>query len=151
HIPFPSTEVFRTLPWRVEILEGLLGSDLIGFHTFSYLRHLTTSLLRILGVEANVDRVAYDGRDIRLGVYPIGIDAAEFEALAKADDVREEAASFKREGSDQRVFLGIDRLDYTKGIPRRLLAFERLLEREPSLRKKVRLVQLAVPSRTNVE
>src|SRR4051812_8034911 len=123
HIPFPSIEVFRTLPWRTEILEGLMGSDLVGFHTFSYLRHFTTTILRILGVEANVDRISYDGREVRLGVYPMGIDAAEFAELAKADDVREEAASFKREGSDQSVFLGIDRLDYTKGIPRRLLAF----------------------------
>jgi trehalose 6-phosphate synthase/phosphatase len=151
HIPFPSTEVFRTLPWRDAILEGLLGADLIGFHTFSYLRHFTTALLRVLGVEANVDRVAYDGREIRLGVFPMGIDVASFADLAKAEDVLAEAASIKNEGNEQKVLLGIDRLDYTKGIPRRLMAFERLLEREPSLRGKVRFVQLAVPSRTNVE
>jgi trehalose 6-phosphate synthase/phosphatase len=151
HIPFPSTEVFRTLPWRDAILEGLLGADLVGFHTFSYLRHFTTSLLRILGVESNVDRVTYDGRDIRLGVFPMGVDVADFATLAASEDVREETKSIREQGSETKLFLGIDRLDYTKGIPRRLMAIERLLEREPSLRGKVRLVQLAVPSRTNVD
>jgi trehalose 6-phosphate synthase/phosphatase len=151
HIPFPSTEVFRTLPWRDAILEGLLGADIVGFHTFAYLRQFTTSLLRILGVESNVDRVAYDGREIKLGVFPMGVDVADFARLAASDEVRAETEAIRKQGSDTQLLLGIDRLDYTKGIPRRLLAMERLLEREPSLRGKVRLVQLAVPSRTNVE
>jgi trehalose 6-phosphate synthase/phosphatase len=151
HIPFPSQEVFRTLPWRAEILEGLLGADLLGFHTFSYARHFATALLRTLGIESNVDRVAYEDREVRLGVYPMGIDVAAFAAMAASDDVRHEASVMRASPAGQRTLLGIDRLDYTKGIDRRLAAFERLLAREPELRGKVRMVQLAVPSRTNVE
>ncbi len=150
HIPFPSQEVFRTLPWREEILTGMLGADLVGFHAFSYSRHFTTALLHVLGLESNVDRVSYEEREVRLGVFPMGIDVASFRDLAAASDVREETATMRAQAADQKTLLGIDRLDYTKGIPRRLLAFERLLEREPSMREHVRLVQIAVPSRTNI-
>jgi trehalose 6-phosphate synthase/phosphatase len=150
HIPFPSQEVFRTLPWREEILDGLLGADLIGFHTFAYLRHFTASLLRVRGLESNVDRVAYEDREVRLGVFPMGIDVPEFDTLAKAEDVVGEAAAMREAANGQTTLLGIDRLDYTKGLQRRLHAFERLLAREPALRGKVRFIQLVVPSRTNV-
>ncbi|MDC3956172.1 bifunctional alpha,alpha-trehalose-phosphate synthase (UDP-forming)/trehalose-phosphatase [Polyangium jinanense] len=149
HIPFPSSEVFRILPWRTQLLEGLLGADLIGFHTLSYLRHFASALLLVNGLEANVDRVFTEGREVRLGAFPMGIDAAALSTLAGSPEVAAEAQAFRQPG--QRILLGIDRLDYTKGIPRRLLALERLLEREPSLRGKVRLVQVTVPSRTNVE
>jgi trehalose 6-phosphate synthase/phosphatase len=151
HIPFPSQEVFRTLPARDAILQGLLGADLIGFHAFSYLRHFTQSLLRVLGLEANIDRVAVDDRDVRLGVFPMGIDVAAFQELAASSDVRDESRAMRESAGGQKTLLGIDRLDYTKGIARRILAFERLLEREPQLRGRVRLVQQCVPSRTNVE
>jgi trehalose 6-phosphate synthase/phosphatase len=147
HIPFPSSEVFRLLPWRSEILKGLLGADLIGLHTYSYLRHLSTSLLRILGLEVEIDRVWHDGREVRLGVFPMGIDATHFETVAAEAEIVTEASSVRQDGGGGRIILGIDRLDYTKGIPRRLLAFERLLDREPSLRGQVRMIQVAVPSR----
>jgi len=149
HIPFPSSEVFRILPWRTQLLEGLLGADLVGFHTLSYMRHFATSLMLVLGLEANVDRVVADGREVRFGAFPMGIDAKAFDALGRAPETIAEAEKTRQGG--QRILLGIDRLDYTKGIPRRLLALERLLEREPSMRGKVRLVQVTVPSRTNVE
>ncbi len=151
HIPFPSSEVFRTLPWRTALLEGLLGADLIGFHTFSYARHFSSSLLRLLGLESEADRFPHEGREVRVGVFPMGVDAKALGALAESPEVLAEAELIQKDAHGRKIFLGIDRLDYTKGMPRRLLAFERLLEREPQLRSRVRLVQVAVPSRTKIE
>lgn len=151
HIPFPSSEVFRILPWREEILRGMLGADLIGFHTFSYARHFTTSILRLLGLEPQIDQLAYEGRQVRIGSFPMGIDVAHFEGLGSSVAVGAEAASIREAAAGKKILLGVDRLDYTKGIPRRLLAVERLLEREPAWRGKLRLVQLSVPSRERVD
>jgi trehalose 6-phosphate synthase/phosphatase len=151
HIPFPASEVFRTLPWRDEILEGILGADLIGFHTHTYRDHFSSAILRVLGISTTGDRVHHAGRDIRLGVYAMGIDSGSFTALADDPEVTGEVDAMRAQARGERILLGIDRLDYTKGIPRRLLAYERLLEREPSLRGRIRLVQLAVPSRDKVE
>jgi len=151
HIPFPSSEVFRTLPWRREVLDGLLGADLIGFHTFSYLRHFVASLLHIEGVEADIDRVRTGDREVRLGAFPMGIDTGSFVALAEDPDVVREAAAIRRDAGGRKILLGVDRLDYTKGIPRRLQSIERLLTREPALRDEVRYIQVAVPSRGEVD
>ncbi|MFP2928540.1 bifunctional alpha,alpha-trehalose-phosphate synthase (UDP-forming)/trehalose-phosphatase [Pyxidicoccus sp. 3LG] len=151
HIPFPSSEIFSTLPRRHELLKGLLGADLIGFHTVSYVRHFSGSLLRQLGLDTEVDRVIHEGREVRVGAFPMGIDAEAFESLAKDPAVQEDAATLHRKAEGQRILLGIDRLDYTKGIPRRLLAVQRVLEREPSWRGRLRFIQVAVPSRTQVE
>jgi len=150
HIPFPSSEVFRILPWRIEILEGMLGADLIGFHTYSYLMHFRRSLHLILGVDAHGERIHYADRAVRLGVFPMGIDAASFSRLAEEARVTTEVEAIKRECQDRKLLLGVDRLDYTKGLPRRMLIVDRLLEREPSLRGKIRLIQVVVPSRTKV-
>jgi trehalose 6-phosphate synthase/phosphatase len=151
HIPFPSSEVFRVLPWRRQILQGLLGADLLGFHTFAYLRHFVTSLLHIEGIEAQVDRIHLHERTVRLGVFPMSVDAAAFAELARDPAVLAEAAAIRADAAGRRVLLGVDRLDYTKGIPRRLLALERLFSREPSLRDSVRYIQIAVPSREKVD
>jgi trehalose 6-phosphate synthase/phosphatase len=151
HIPFPSSEVFRVLPWRSEILRGLLGADLLGFHTFGYLRHFVTSLLHLEGIETDVDRVTIDGRDVQLGVFPMSIDAQAFARLAEEPDVHAAVASIRRGAAGRQIVLGIDRLDYTKGIPRRLVAIERLLTREPALRDTIRYIQVAVPSRGGVD
>ncbi|MGA7121928.1 MAG: bifunctional alpha,alpha-trehalose-phosphate synthase (UDP-forming)/trehalose-phosphatase [Polyangiaceae bacterium] len=150
HIPFPVSEVVRTLPWRDQVLEGMLGADLVGFHTFTYRKHFASSVLRILGIPSKGDCVFLDGRQIRLGVFPIGVDARTFGELAENQDVQRETAAIRAEARSEKILLGIDRLDYTKGIRPRLLAFERLLEREPHWRGKVRLVQIAVPSRDRV-
>ena len=150
HIPFPSEELFRTLPARKQLLEGMLGADLVGFHTPTYLRHFATALTDILGLTVDIDRVQLPGREVRLGVFPMGIDAASFQALAEDPAVEAEAEALRGDGS-VRILVGVDRLDYTKGIPRRLLTYERMLETHPELREKVRLVQVAVPSRTGVE
>jgi trehalose 6-phosphate synthase/phosphatase len=149
HIPFPSEELFRTLPSRDRLLRGMLGADLIGFHTPAYLRHFATSLTDILGLVVEIDRVQLPGREVRLGVFPMGVDAAALAAMAADPAVDGEVHAIRGDGS-VRILLGVDRLDYTKGIPRRLLAYERMLETHPDLREKVRLVQVAVPSRTNV-
>jgi trehalose 6-phosphate synthase/phosphatase len=149
HIPFPSEELFRTLPSRDRLLRGVLGADLIGFHTPAYLRHFATSLTDILGLVVEIDRVQLPGREVRLGVFPMGVDAAALAAMAADPAVDGEVHAIRGDGS-VRILLGVDRLDYTKGIPRRLLAYERMLETHPDLREKVRLVQVAVPSRTKV-
>ncbi len=148
HIPFPSSEVFRTLPHRERLLEGLLGADVIGFHTAAYMRHFATSVLRVLGVPSDVDRLAWGDRDVRMGVFPMGVDAATLARDAVRPEIDELVHGWRQDGV--RMLLGIDRLDYTKGIPRKLLAFEHLLALHPELREKVRLVQIAVPSREDV-
>jgi trehalose 6-phosphate synthase/phosphatase len=150
HIPFPASEVLRILPWREQVLEGILGADLVGFHTFTYRSHFSSAVLRVLGIPTEGDRIDLGERATRLGVFPIGVDAKTFVALTTDADVLREASEIRAEARGERILLGIDRLDYTKGIPRRLLAFERLLEREPRWRGKVRLVQVAVPSRDAV-
>jgi trehalose 6-phosphate synthase/phosphatase len=151
HIPFPSSEVFRILPWRSEVLRGLLAADLVGFHTFAYLRHFLTSLLHIEGIEAEVDRIRFKHRVVKVGVFPMGVDASAIDALARDPRVDAEVAAIREQAGDRRILLGVDRLDYTKGIPRRLVAVERLLRRHPELRDSVRYIQVAVPSRERVE
>jgi trehalose 6-phosphate synthase/phosphatase len=149
HIPFPSEELFRTLPERDRVLRGLLGADLVGFHTPAYLRHFASSLTQ-LGLTVEIDRVQLTEREVRLGVFPMGIDAASFSSLAEDPAVLAEVAVLRGDES-VRLLVGVDRLDYTKGIPRRLLSYEKMLQAHPELCEKVRLVQVAVPSRTGVE
>jgi len=151
HIPFPSFEVFRLLPWRAEILRGLLGSDLIGFHSYDYARHFISSVRRLLGLENNMGYLQFEDRLSRVDVFPMGIDYGRYaNALANNSVVREmerAAAQFK----GFRIILSVDRLDYTKGIPQRLRAYEQLLESNPQYREKVVLLLIAVPSRTKVQ
>ncbi|GEP41987.1 bifunctional alpha,alpha-trehalose-phosphate synthase (UDP-forming)/trehalose-phosphatase [Brevifollis gellanilyticus] len=151
HIPFPASGVFRILPWRREILEGLLGCDLIGFHTHSYQRQFLSSLLRLLGLETQVDSVTYDGRMVRVGAFPISIDTEHFIKESSTPRVEEAAAKMREQNTECKILFGVDRLDYTKGMRRRVLAIERLLERSPGLAGKFRLIQVASPSRTKVE
>src|SRR5918992_425820 len=126
HIPFPAEELFRTIPERDQVLEGLLGADLVGFHTPAYLRHFAASLT-LLGLTVDIDRVQLSNREVRLGVFPMGIDADSFGAMAQTPEIEQEVRAIKGDGN-QRLLVGVDRLDYTKGIPRRLLAYERMLE-----------------------
>lgn len=151
HIPFPSSEVFSICPWRQELLEGLLGADLIGFHTPAYVRHFTTSLRRILGIETNMGTTRRDGRDIRTAVFPMGVDAPAWAARAEEDDVLQRAAKIRVEAAGRKLIVGIDRLDYTKGLRHRLLAVEKLLRQDPAVAETLRLIQVTVPSRENIE
>jgi trehalose 6-phosphate synthase/phosphatase len=151
HIPFPSLEVFRTLPWRQEVMEGMLGADVIGFHTYGYQRHFASCLLRMKGLDVMVDEVCWDDRLVRLGSFPISIDTADFITRASQPETADAAAKILARSPDVKLLLGVDRLDYSKGLPRRFLAIERLLEIDPALEGRFRFVQVAVPSRTAVE
>lgn len=151
HIPFPSSEVFRILPWRRPLLEGLLGADVIGFHTLPYARHFASSLMRLLGLETELDTVRYQGRAVQIRAFPLGVDAAGILQKASRPEVRANTEVLRQGAAGRKIILGIDRLDYTKGMIRRLLSFERLLQHEPSLVGKVRLVQIAVPSRERID
>jgi trehalose 6-phosphate synthase/phosphatase len=151
HVPFPAAEVFRVLPWRRELLNGLLGADVVGFHTFAYMRHFMASLLHVDGVETDIDRVHIGSREVRVGVYPMGIDATAFDASARGNTVQSRVEEIRRDAGGRRIVLGVDRLDYTKGIPQRLAAIERLLQRRPDLRDGLRYIQVAVPSRCDVD
>lgn len=150
HIPFPAAEVFRVLPWRREILSGFLGADLVGFHTYSYMQHFTTALADLAGLEPEETHVWLDDREVRFGVFPMGIDAERFRELATSPAVEEELAAIRSDAGDRILLLGVDRLDYTKGLPQRMLAVEALLKDDPSLRDHIRLIQVAVPSRNEV-
>jgi trehalose 6-phosphate synthase/phosphatase len=149
HIPFPNPEIFFALPTRRWLVEGMLGADLIGFHTRRYRGHFTAALRRLFGIEAVNDAITYAGRRVKLGVFPMGIDAETYAKRAADRDVVAEAQRLRAD-RDVRLLAGIDRLDYSKGIPRRLLAIERLLTRYPEWRERIRLVQVAVPSREGV-
>jgi trehalose 6-phosphate synthase/phosphatase len=149
HIPFPAHEVFRLLPWREPILEGLLGADLVGFHTEAYARHFRESAQRLLGARLEGERLVHRERTAAVEAFPMGIDFGRFDSLGRDPAVIAEAEGLRRGGV--KLLVGVDRLDYTKGLPRRMVAFETLLQREPALRGKVRLLQVAVPSREKVE
>lgn len=156
HIPFPSYEIFRTFPWRREILTGMLGADLLGFHTYDYERHFLSSIKRILRLEVNFNNISYHDRTIKVDSFPMGIDYNKFyeAALDHNRKPKEKSELQKRleehtlEG--KKLILSIDRMDYTKGIPNRIKAFEYFLDKFPEYKEKVRLVMLAVPSRSNV-
>jgi trehalose 6-phosphate synthase/phosphatase len=150
HVPFPSSEIFRVLPWRERILEGLLGADLVGFHTHAYARHFASAALRVLGLDAEFDVVRRGDRATRIGVFPMGVDVARHAELASDPDVIAESERFRSDGGEK-ILVGVDRLDYTKGLRRRLLAFGRLLERRPEFRGRVRFIQVAAPSRSKVD
>ncbi|MCM4163086.1 MULTISPECIES: bifunctional alpha,alpha-trehalose-phosphate synthase (UDP-forming)/trehalose-phosphatase [unclassified Arenibacter] len=159
HIPFPSYEIFRTLPWRKEILMGLLGSDLIGFHTYDYERHFLSSVRRLLGLEVSFNDIYLEDRVIKVDSFPMGIDYRKFSDAAKKHDknktgqrseLQRRLDLHKELDPDAKFFLSIDRLDYSKGIAKRLNAFEYFLNKYPQYKEKVRLIVLAVPSRSNV-
>ena len=150
HIPFPSFEVFRLLPWRTEILTGLLGADLIGFHAYDYARHFISSVRRLLGVENNMGYVQHERRLSRVDVFPMGIDYKKYSGALSNSLVQREMNSATRELRGFKVILSVDRLDYTKGIPERLKAYEQLLKNNAEYREKVVLLLIAVPSRTKV-
>jgi trehalose 6-phosphate synthase/phosphatase len=148
HVPFPASDLFRILPRRAEILRGMLGADLIGFQTFGDQSNFLTAVLRALGIEADIDRLEVGGRAVRVGAFPIGVDFAAFDRDGGDEAVTRELA--RSAISCESLILGVDRLDYTKGIPGRLLAFEALLERHPRWRGRVRLLQISVPTREGV-
>lgn len=152
HTPFPSSEIYRILPVRREILEGVLGCDLIGFHTYDYARHFLSSIERILDIGTSPQGVRYDGRDINIGAYPIGIDVDKFLNGLKEPSVQERMEVLKSKfGPNCKLIVGVDRLDYIKGVPQKLHSFEIFLDTHPEWIGNVILIQVAVPSRGDVE
>ena len=151
HIPFPSSEIFRLIPWCREIIEGLAGADLIGFHTFDYVRHFAESVRRILGHEHSLGSFIIGDREIRTDTFPMGIDYRKFSSAAKNSAVRRRKNEFRDLlGAGRKIILSIDRLDYSKGIPERLRAFDLFLRENPQVKDKAVLILVAVPSRTEV-
>lgn len=144
HIPFPPYDVFRLLPWAKSLLRGMLGADIVGFHVNGYVQNFLDCVERLLG--AKVDRrskvVRLEGASTLIGAFPLGIDFQYYRSLAESAPPSGIAP--------QRFVLGVDRLDYTKGIPQRILAFAQLLEHYPQYRQRITLLQIAVPSRAEV-
>ncbi|RMF43936.1 MAG: trehalose-6-phosphate synthase [Deltaproteobacteria bacterium] len=155
HIPFPSPDLLRRLPWKDEILRGLLAYDLIGFQTLRDRRNFVNGAAQlpevtIIGRQRYHTLLQVGERVVRAGHFPISIDVSDFERRARAPEV-DEAAWYLHENLEGRqLILGIDRLDYTKGLQERFLAFERALEICPEMRGKSSLLQIVVPSRTDV-
>ncbi|KAK9267678.1 hypothetical protein L1049_010110 [Liquidambar formosana] len=150
HTPFPSSEIHRQLPSRSELLRSVLAADLVGFHTYDYARHFVSACTRILGLEGTPEGVEDQGKLTRVAAFPIGIDSDRFIRALELPQVQEHMKELKGRFDGRKVMLGVDRLDMIKGIPQKLLAFEKFLEENPTWRDKVVLLQIAVPTRTDV-
>ncbi|HEY8492261.1 MAG TPA: trehalose-6-phosphate synthase [Myxococcota bacterium] len=151
HIPFPPQELFAQIPWRRQILEGMLGARAVGFQTEVGARNFAILCRRYAGAEGTRDRIVLNGHVSRIGAFPISIDTQHYSRLAASKETRRRAARIRaRLGNPRRVLLGVDRLDYTKGIDVRLLVFEELLREKRLDPRECVLVQVAVPSREEV-
>jgi len=151
HIPFPPEELFSQLPWRREILRGILGADLVGFQMPLAAQNFVELCRRFHKIQVRDDRLRFEGRSIRVGAFPISIDVDHWERLATAPAIERQAARIRRRLTPSRtILLGVDRLDYTKGIDRRLKAFDTLLAARPELVERMVFIQVAVPSRERV-
>lgn len=150
HTPFPSSEIYRMLPMREALLHGCLAADLVGFHTYDYARHFVSATSRILGLEATPDGVETAGGFTRVAAFPIGIDPGRFTAALRTEEVQEHVKELQERFRGRKVMLGVDRLDMIKGIPHKLLAFEKFLIENPEWKDKCCLIQIAVPTRTDV-
>jgi trehalose 6-phosphate synthase/phosphatase len=147
HTPFPSSEVYRLLPAREQLLRGVLGADYVSFQIGDYARHFRSSVLRILGVDSEPDWLELDGRRVGIGVDPIGIDVEGFRATLRHPETARLVADLERQYEGRQLILGVERLDYTKGIPQKLQAYERFLERDPTRARTTTMIQVLVPSR----
>ncbi len=152
HIPFPPAEIFTVMPRAKEVIEGMLECDSIVFHTEGYVQNFLRTVQAIAGVEADCRKrtVYWSGRQVKVAAAPIGIDWREFQRIAGQKGVIEKAAKIKRDVGGKHLVIGVDRMDYTKGILERLKAIEWLLEARPEYRTEMTFVQIAVPSRTDV-
>ena len=155
HIPFPPLDIFLFLPWRLQILQHLLAYDFIGLQTQRDKRNFLTCLEALApGIQIDdsgrLARIRIEGRCIRIGYFPVSIDAGSFVRTAESEAVTETCRLIHQQFGDQKIALGIDRLDYTKGITYRLHAFRRMLEAHPELHERISLVQIVVPSRREI-
>ena len=155
HIPFPPLDVFLKLPWRFQVLRSLLDYDLVGFQTVRDRRNFV-QCARLLLPEVRVSgrgavwSIRADGRERRIGSFPISIDFADFERRARSPAVLAKASELRASAGGRRLVLGIDRLDYTKGLPQKLEAFRTMLRRHTDLQGTVSLIQVVVPSREDI-
>ncbi|MBK5196481.1 MAG: bifunctional alpha,alpha-trehalose-phosphate synthase (UDP-forming)/trehalose-phosphatase, partial [Proteiniphilum sp.] len=151
HIPFPSYELFRVLPEREEVLEGLLGADLIGFHTHDYMRHFISAIYRVLDLNCSLDEINLKDRIVHVDAFPMGINYEQYHDAPALPEVKEKALLLKEELGDKTVILSVDRLDYSKGILHRLNGFVQFLQNHPEYHEKVSLAMIVVPSRDTVD
>ena len=151
HIPFPAYEVYRLLPWRREILEGLLGANLVGFHTHDYVWHFLNSTRNLLGGSSSMGWITTPDRVSKADVFPIGIGYEHYSTTAKSPEVDDEVEKFREKLGDRKIIVSVDRLDYSKGIPNRLEAYGLFLEKHPEYREKVVFILVIGPSRIKVQ
>lgn len=159
HIPFPPFDIFSRCPWRFELLSAMLGYDIIGFHTVQNKRNFIRCIKKIIqGVQidkkaeskSSVSELSLGSRKVRIGVFPISIDYNEFFLKAWDSDVHKRSKEMRKNVPDTKILLGVDRLDYTKGIPEKLKAFQLFLTRFPRFHKKIHFIQLVIPSRREI-
>jgi len=150
HIPFPAMELFKILPWRKELLEGLLGADLIGFHTYENVDNFLDTCFNLLNLQSQGNQLKFNGRAIIVDVFPMGIDYNKYKDQALSIATKAHTAELKDLYKNQKIITSVDRLDYSKGILQRLESFEILLTNHPELLEKVVLYMLIVPSRDQV-
>ncbi|KAI9179323.1 hypothetical protein H9P43_005986 [Blastocladiella emersonii ATCC 22665] len=148
HTPFPSSEVFRCLPKRTPLLEGILGASLVGFQTYSYCRHFVSCCTRVLGLESSPTGIDFHGHHVAVGIFPIGIDAQRTEVKRRAPAVAEKAAALRDMYAGKRIVVGRDKLDQMRGVHQKLKAFGQFLETYPEWRGKVVLIQVTSPTTT---
>ncbi|MBN8852352.1 MAG: bifunctional alpha,alpha-trehalose-phosphate synthase (UDP-forming)/trehalose-phosphatase [Sphingobacteriales bacterium 50-39] len=152
HIPFPSYEIFRLLPteWKKSLLQGVMGADLIGFHTYDYVQHFLQSVKMLLGVESYFHNLQYQDRLVRIDLFPIGIDYNKFYQAASDPEVLDMCNKIRNNLEDKKIIFSVDRLDYTKGLSSRLNGFEYFLDRYPEWREKMVFILNIVPSRSSI-
>ena len=150
HIPFPSYEIFRLIPWRAELVDGMFGADLLGFHTFDDVRHFLSAASRLSGAKVSDNVITTKDRQIVVESFPMGIDADKFGQLLTEPEVVAHISSLRETMEDRKVILTIDRLDYSKGILQRLQAYELLLKEHPEYVDRLSLYMIVVPSRDTV-
>jgi trehalose 6-phosphate synthase/phosphatase len=151
HIPFPSYELFRVLPERDELLNGLLGADLIGFHTYDYMRHFVSASERVLDLHFKLDQVSLENRIAYVDAFPMGINYSLYYDTAILPKVQRKAKELKNDFGSHKLILSVDRLDYSKGIIHRLKGFALFLEKHPEYKEKVSMALIIVPSRDKVD
>jgi len=150
HIPFPSFEIFRLIPWRKELIHGILGADLIGFHTYDDVRHFLSTVTHLSGYRSSANVISVESRTVVVESFPMGIDDKKFGEAINDNKVTENISSLQQLFGETKMILTIDRLDYSKGILQRLHAFELFLTEHPDFKEKVSLYMIVVPSRDTV-
>ncbi|MBT6326417.1 MAG: bifunctional alpha,alpha-trehalose-phosphate synthase (UDP-forming)/trehalose-phosphatase [Bdellovibrionales bacterium] len=151
HIPFPSSEIFKQLPVREQILNSLLKSDLVGFHDIAYLRHFSVSISSILGISSELLSIEHNGHIANLGVFPVSIDTHAFKEKSKLKTTNTYYKKFINAKGNLKVILGIDRLDYIKGLPLKLKMFRTFLRKNTKYIGRLQLIQVAIPTRQDVQ